>query len=56
MKNKTITETYKIGKYKIFFDTKDWIWRAINIFGVGVDSDMNLIELKKRIRKLAKQI
>lgn len=51
MKN-DISKKYKIGIYTIEFDSKDWVWRAINIWGFGVDSDMSLIKLKKRIKQL----
>jgi len=53
MKN-DITKTYKIGTYKISFDVKNWTWVSINIFGFGVDSDLNLSKLKKRTRELVK--
>ena len=53
MKN-DITKKYKIGRYTIKFDLKDWTWRAVNYLGFGVDSDMSLIKLKKRIKSLLK--
>lgn len=51
MKN-DISKKYKIGKYEIYFDVKNWTWQAINSFGFGVSSDLSLTKLKKRIKKL----
>jgi hypothetical protein len=51
MKN-DISKIYKIGSYTISFYSKDWTWVAVNIFGFGIDSDLSLSKLKKRIKNL----
>ena len=47
-----ISKTYQIGVYKIYFSTKDWSWLAVNYLGFGIDSDLSLRKLKKRINEL----
>jgi hypothetical protein len=44
-----IKATYVVGKYTVFFDPKEWTWRAKNPFGFGVDSDLSLVLLLKRL-------
>ena len=44
-----IKATYKVGNHKVYFDSKDWTWKAINPFGFGVDSDLSVVLLLKRL-------
>lgn len=44
-----IKATYKFGKYKVYFDSKEWEWKAVNLFGFGVDSDVSIKPLIKRL-------
>lgn len=51
MKN-DISKTYQVNGYKIYFSVKEWSWVAVNIFNIGVDSDLSLYKLKKRVKQL----
>lgn len=44
-----IKAKYQVGKYKVFFDSKEWTWRAVNTFGFGVDSDLSVVLLLNRL-------
>ena len=54
MKN-DISKIYKIGNYTISFYVKEWTWVAVNYIGFGVDSDLSLSKLKKRIKTLTQK-
>jgi hypothetical protein len=49
---KDLTKKFKINGLDVYFDYKDWTWVAVNSFGFGVDSDMSLTKLKKRIKTI----
>lgn len=51
MKN-DISKKYEVNGYTIYFSVKEWSWVAVNIFKIGVDSDLNLAKLKKRVKQL----
>lgn len=44
----------EINGYKVHFDAKDWEWRAVNLHGFGVDSDLNLNKLCERLNQIHK--
>ena len=46
-----LKSTYKVDDYDIHFDAKTWSWIAVNRWGFGVDSDMDLSELISRLQE-----
>jgi hypothetical protein len=44
-----LSAQYHLNGYKIFFDAKEWEWKAVNQFGFGSDSDGDVTSLLKRI-------
>lgn len=44
-----IQAKYRINNINVFFDAKTWEWRAVNSFGFGIDSDLSVVLLLKRL-------